>query len=537
MQSLQELLQHDALTEAEVVAGHQGLDRTVSWVHTASVPDAHNWVNGGELLLTTAINIPQEESAQRDYLRLLNEKGVAGVVLTIGRYIDTIPEHLRVVADECALPLLEIPYEARFVDIARKINEQIATQNLQMLENALHIHQTLTQLISAGGGIPQLAERLADLVGHSISIETERFEAIATRNISAVDEARRYTQIHGHTDPRLVTALESGGFLPRIRESLRPVYLKPMPEVGLEMERILAPIVVHGEIYGYMWIIADDQPLTQIDMMAIESGSTTAAVIMLYQESLQSAEASVRGGVLSQLVRGEGRWESELVDQSLQLDIDLREPYTLFLIKPEDSTPKALRYIFRNVNRLVTHHQVHATAGQFSGQVLVIAATEDPENFAQQILQRVHNGDKTSVQIAISSSLQGIEQVPLAYQQCIDTLTITRKLRDTAPIVHFNALGYIYPLYKAGSTSLDGNPTLAKLQPIFNQKSNEYIETLEAYLQTGGNGVQTAENLHIHRSTLNYRLARIQELCGLDLSQPQTRLDVQIVLTLIRLFA
>ena len=72
------------------------------------------------------------------------------------------------------------------------------------------------------------------------------------------------------------------------------------------MERLLAPIVVQGEIYGYMWIIADVQALTRIDMMAIEIGATVAALLMLYQESLHTAEASLKGSLMAQLIEGNG---------------------------------------------------------------------------------------------------------------------------------------------------------------------------------------------------------------------------------------
>ena len=61
----------------------------------------------------------------------------------------------------------------------------------------------------------------------------------------------------------LIEALEEE-YLPRIRERTpMPAQLPVMPELGLEMERLLAPIVVQGEIYGYIWIIADVHALSR----------------------------------------------------------------------------------------------------------------------------------------------------------------------------------------------------------------------------------------------------------------------------------
>ncbi|MEL6525621.1 MAG: PucR family transcriptional regulator ligand-binding domain-containing protein, partial [Chloroflexota bacterium] len=251
MATVAEILEHDIFTDAKVVAGESGLNREVRWVHNAGVPDAAVWLNGGELVMTTIFNMPQDLEDQRSYIIQMADKEVAGLVITTGRYIQEIPRHLRDAADSCAFPLIEIAYTARFVDIAKAINERIAESTLHHAQRSLHIHKTLTQLVLEGGNLEHLAEQLADLIGHSVSIENDRFDAIATHNIAEVDEARHYTQLHGRTDPRLVEALEQESILPHIRETLRPKHLQPMPHVGLEMERILAPIVVHGEIYGF----------------------------------------------------------------------------------------------------------------------------------------------------------------------------------------------------------------------------------------------------------------------------------------------
>ncbi|MFX5176277.1 hypothetical protein ABTC46_18325, partial [Acinetobacter baumannii] len=89
------------------------------------------------------------------------------------------------------------------------------------------------------------------------------------------------------------------------------------------MERILAPVVVHGDIYGYMWIIANDRPLNDLDWVAIESGATVAALILLHQEAVQVAEASLKGGLLSQLIQRDGSHETVLADQALRYGLDL----------------------------------------------------------------------------------------------------------------------------------------------------------------------------------------------------------------------
>lgn len=535
MLTVAEALELPILNKAQVVAGQHGVTHPIRWVHTVGVPDGADWLNGGELVLTTIFNMPDTPDAQCEFIRQLASKGIVGVIITIGKLIDKIPDYLRQIGNELDLPLIEIPYEERFVDIAKTINERISEENLDNVSRALLIQQRLSQLVLEGGGFWELAEMLADLMGHSISIENERFEAIANKNIAEVDSARRYTILHGRTNPLLIEALEDI-YLPKIRETLRPVYLPVIPEVGLEMERLLAPIVVHSEIYGYMWIIADVHALSQIDMLAVEIGATVAALLMLYQESVQTAEASLKGSLMAQLIEGDASRETILSDQSLRYGIDLRSPYVMMVIEADNSQPRYVTQLYRVINRVLTQQEIQAVAGQFAGQVVIlIQANQEIQLLSQTLIQRLKNNNGKA-RIGISMTFKDASNVGNAHQQCIEVLEITQRLKAEASIQHFADLGYMHTLFHAGIESLNHNPHAPVLRELLDEKQADLFNTLEAYLDEGGNSVQTADILHIHRSTLNYRLARIKEICDVDLSSSMTRMNLHIALKLMRLF-
>ena len=54
------------------------------------------------------------------------------------------------------------------------------------------------------------------------------------------------------------------------------------------------------------------------------------------------------------------------------------------------------------------------------------------------------------------------------------------------------------------------------------------MRTLTQYLEHGGNYDATAAVLSVHRSTLKYRLQRIRELTGLELSDPDVHFNLQL---------
>ena len=175
MLTVNETLALEPFHTAKVVAGRGGLYNPVAWVHNVGVPDAAQWLNGGELILTTANNMPADLDGQKKYIRQLVDKGIAGLIVAVGKLIDTIEPKLYPLADRHNFPLIEIPYTARFVDLARTANELIAQENMAQVRRSLEIHKTLTNLVLEGGGIQELAQQLATLINQSVSVETERF--------------------------------------------------------------------------------------------------------------------------------------------------------------------------------------------------------------------------------------------------------------------------------------------------------------------------------------------------------------------------
>ncbi len=58
--------------------------------------------------------------------------------------------------------------------------------------------------------------------------------------------------------------------------------------------------------------------------------------------------------------------------------------------------------------------------------------------------------------------------------------------------------------------------------------NSDLIRTLRAFFAANANASEAADRLYLHRNSLPYRLARVQELTGLDLKDPRARLALQL---------
>jgi sugar diacid utilization regulator len=65
--------------------------------------------------------------------------------------------------------------------------------------------------------------------------------------------------------------------------------------------------------------------------------------------------------------------------------------------------------------------------------------------------------------------------------------------------------------------------TVAPLAAYDDQYETELVKTIEAYLDNDGNVTPTAEQLFTHRHTIRYRMERVKDLCGHDITSTEGR--------------
>src|ERR1043166_2679302 len=100
--------------ELESLAGEDSLDAPVRWVHISELLDPTPWLRGGEVLLTTGMQLDTAD-AQREFIGRLADHGLAGLGLGVGFAHAKAPDELVAVARERGFPLFEVPYETPFI--------------------------------------------------------------------------------------------------------------------------------------------------------------------------------------------------------------------------------------------------------------------------------------------------------------------------------------------------------------------------------------------------------------------------------------
>lgn len=541
MLTVGEILTLPLFAPARLVAGESGLDHRVNWVHIVDIPDAHyEWDRSGVLLLTAGYGLMNQPERQASLVPHLVERGFAGMVLSTGYYCDEAPAVIRESADELGFPIIETPPELLFIEVTETVLEQIINRQYSLLQQATEIHNRLTQLALQAGELHDLAQTLARILERAITIEDPAFRILASVQEGAVDEARQRSVAHGRTTPEVAQRLLERGIYARLLQQMGPLHIDPIPELGMTMERIVAPIIVAHEIYGYIWIISGDRPLTALDELAIEHAATVAALILFKEQAVRSSEEALRGDFLGQLLQGKAI-SARFTEQARRFGYRVEEPQQVLLIyAPAKSggSPHALQNEIEGWLR--QHGERPLLVWRDRTLVLVL---ESPDTKRGQTLARELVAEFSHPACRLLIGVGGVQgpapgSVARSFEEAQEALRIARALAREEGVAPFSELGVLHWLYHLPPDVVADNVYMKHVHTLADydaERDADLLKTLEAYLDFGGSLVEAAEALYVHRNTLLHRIERIEELTALDLRHPPHRLNLFVALKHYRL--
>ncbi len=129
--TLREILRLPAFAGCHLCGGAAGAEQPVRGANITEVPDYDNWIAAGELLITTGFALAGEEDAVFRLLKTAKERGLCGVCIKPGRYLPApLPAALLQLADGLSLPLVELPGDVRFSDLAAAVSREIARRQV-----------------------------------------------------------------------------------------------------------------------------------------------------------------------------------------------------------------------------------------------------------------------------------------------------------------------------------------------------------------------------------------------------------------------
>ncbi|MGW2952517.1 PucR family transcriptional regulator [Streptomyces eurythermus] len=509
----------------EILAGADRLGRTVRWVHAGEVPNIASLLKGGELLLTTGYGLGTRPAEQRAFVRTLAERGIAALVVELGPRFGRLPAALVDTARAAGLPLVQLHREVPFVTVTEEIHTEIVNGHYALLQRAEEVHRRCTEALLGGGGVPQVLCILADFSGNPVFLET--------------------------ADGRLLYAAGAGpeGADPlQVWEGLRGPHKEAPPPAGTVLVDVPGggPGTA-GSVRARLVLLPVRATPAPVHRIAAERAAGILAVVLMQARQEEELAARGRGDFLTDLA--EGRIAAE----------DAPAQARVLGFKPGDSPllPVVMRIgdtlspgggwavLARAVSEELAAVGVPVLLGvrPVEGRVLVLLGLRS-ESERTAVADRVAAALRAGVEragmrrpgspppVVVVGVAGGWAAASAGLRHAAETATAAQGLTDQ-------------PWYDARRLDIDlllwrlrDHPDLAAfvdraigpLREHDRRSRPPLLPTLETYLAHAGRKAETARELHLNRQTLYNRLARIGELLGTDLDDPQTVLALSLAL-------
>ncbi|MDQ6811710.1 MAG: PucR family transcriptional regulator ligand-binding domain-containing protein [Actinomycetota bacterium] len=116
-----------------LASGQDAAKASVRWVHSTELADPTPWLRGGELLLTTGLQL-NGPKVQRELIDRLADHEIAGLGFGTGFTHKRLPAALLSAARKRSFPVFEVPYDLPFIAITERAFAQLVNERYEMLQ-------------------------------------------------------------------------------------------------------------------------------------------------------------------------------------------------------------------------------------------------------------------------------------------------------------------------------------------------------------------------------------------------------------------
>ena len=520
---------------AEIIAAQEYGRKAVGWLSIAmSNEQLDEQVRADDVvILPSDVQKALSNSELSQFIRALTTRDCAALIL-FTRPVKSVRE----VAIQLSLPLLLITDDTSLRDVHKSIAALLLDRQTQVSERGMRLYRDLAEMSRDSKGLNKMAEAIGKVTGKIVVIQDKRLDLQALykpAGSSDIDEAALRDALS--TKDSLPPVLRNRKAAARSNITHWQQLLLPNVNIG----RLISPIISGDRARGYLSIVGAEAELDLLDAVAVEQGSAACALEMAKAKAISEAQKALRGNFLEGILAGNIP-QNEIDRLAARLDHDTDLPHAVMTFRWPEGSALSLRRIETTLNWLLASSNwstlVHIYGEDHICVFQTLRSAEDltpAKRLAKQLREQL-GGDSSEDRVlgGLTGPVLSLSDWPEAHREALQALGVGERL-NLHEIVEYSSLG-VYQLLG----QLDNIPAVSGfcdlvIGPLVDydrEHRSNLVKTIEEYFKHHGNVSQTAEALFIHRNTLLYRIERIQDLTGHELSQSDMRLALHLALKL-----
>ncbi|MET8561569.1 PucR family transcriptional regulator [Streptomyces flaveolus] len=516
--TLASLVHHSAL-KLTVRAGEDRLDVPVRWAHVSELADPVPYMEGGELLLITALKLDAEDpEAMRRYVRRLVGAGVVGLGFAVGVNYEEIPDAL---VDACAqegLPLLEVPRRTPFLAISKAVSAAIAADQYRAVTAGFAAQRELTKQALITGPEGVLSALAAQVDGWAALYDASGAVAAAAPEWAGRRAARITAEVERLRERPAPASSVVGGPEHEDRVELHSLGTGRRPRAALAVGTAAA--------------------LGTAERYAVHSAIALLTLTTERSRSLHAAEQRVGAAVLRMLLAGEpdharavaGDLYGELLDAPFRMIVaesgsgPAGEPLGELAETVESAAARAGEAVL-----VVPEGERLVVLAVDGGAAVAACAGHAAVREAGRAAPEQGRAEEDALVVGLSAPAGPIAAAA-AYKQAEQALSVARR-RGRVFVEHEQlAAGSVLPLLADDAVKAFADGLLRALHEHDATGRGDLVASLRAWLSRHGQWDAAAADLGVHRHTLRYRMRRVEEILGRSLDDPDVRMELWLAL-------
>lgn len=465
-------------------------DADVRWVAVSELEDPTPFLEGGEIMLTTGLEMATWDSSEwDDYIRRLVAARVCALGLAVDLTLAAAPLALIEAAHRWQINLLEIPRRTTFVAVSRAVADLVRAEEGRAAQRSLEIHQALTRAAAQSDEPGEILKTLAQALG----------------GMACMVSVEGAVQI-GPLGPK--AAMFADTLVTEEVARIRPRGLRAASSVpGSGGTLMLQPIGFHGRPARYL-VVGFEGSGTSVHRAAI-----AAAVVLLnlaeeHRHGRLETRRKLASRAIQLLIHGDRRGAELLLGASAGEDVRL--PQTCAILRASGAAEE----VEETLDRI----------DQGPGQVGIVAqAVVDGELVAlgrASAIQEMAEVAARRLRVGVGRTA-GIQEVGVSYRTAGLAL---ESARVGEPVVwRERAADGVAALLEPAQARAFAEGLLLGLRA---EEDGDLLATLGSFLRHHGSHVRVARDLGIHRNTVAQRVRAIEARLGRSLDDPQTRVDM-----------
>ncbi len=496
------------------IAGGSAIDSPVRWVHISELEDPTPFLSGGELMLTTGIPL-DTPAKQRAYVKRLVRHNLAGIGFGTGFDHRKVPKALTQEAEKQGFPVFEVPYSVPFIALTERAFSRLINDQHEVLQRGIAVQRKLERLVLEERGLGEIAATVASAAGGIAIFLDPRGAVLARRGfrhqISDDEERAIGEQVAGHS------------------KDGRPF----VPSGELIEGRALAhPVISPGGGPPQAWvvIVRDTGGLGDYERLILQQTVAVVALELMRRRVVSETERRLAGDVLAGALSG----KLDSVELRRRLEpFGIGDSAAVLVFAVEDP-PAAVVVLERALTEVGCPALVatHKSRGRQLLCAVVDATGREPIEIARRVRESMI-GELPGISASASRAAPP-DALRRSFHEARCALEVVSFQNGSAPDVasweNLGAFTLLLSVQDDHALRFYHESVLGPIESGESEYGGELVRSLESFIEHNGQWERAAKDVYCHRHTLRYRMRRVEELTGRDLSRAHDRIEFWLAL-------